>query len=126
MNNKLVSEIDKIKEVNAPEWAKFVKTGMHKERPPVNPNWWNVRAASVLKKVNKYGPVGTNRLVKFYGGKKNRGVRPDKKVVGSKNITRKCLQQLEKAGLIKQVEKPSFGKVLTKKGKELINKTREL
>ncbi len=121
--SELVKEIAKIKEVQAPEWAKFVKTGNHKERPPVNKDWWTVRTASILKKVNKYGPVGTNRLAKFYGGRKNRGVRPDIKVNASRNIIRKSLQQLEKAGLIKQVSKPSAGKILTKKGKELIIKT---
>ena len=124
MNEKLLTEIKKLKEVVAPEWAVFVKTGAHKQRPPVNPNWWVVRATSVLGKVTKYGPIGTNKLAKAYGGRKNRGHRPDKKVNGSRNIARKCLQQLEKAGLIKQITEPSAGKVLTKKGAALINKCR--
>ena len=121
--NELVKEISKIKEVQAPDWAKFVKTGAHKQRPPTNKDWWEMRTASILKKVNKYGPVGVNKLAKAYGGRKNRGVRPDKKVNASRNIIRKCMQQLEKAGLIKQISEPTSGKVLTKKGKELINKT---
>lgn len=123
--SKLVTEIKKIKEVKAPEWAPFVKTGASRERPPVDPEWWSVRAASVLGKVAKYGPVGTNRLAKQYGGRKNRGHRPDKKCSGSRNIVRKVLQQLEAAGLIQQTEKPTSGKILTAKGKELINKSRE-
>lgn len=123
--SKLIAEVKKIKEVQAPEWAPFVKTGASKERPPVELDWWYTRVASVLGKVAKYGPVGTNRLAKQYGGRKNRGHRPDKKCSASRNIVRKSLQQLESAGLIQQVEKPCFGKVLTKAGKELINKTRE-
>ena len=125
MNEKLVMEIDKIKEVKAPEWAIFVKTGVHKERPPVNPNWWNVRTASILKKVNKFGPVGVNSLAKQYGGRKNRGHKPDKKCIGSRNIIRKCLQQLEKAGLIKQNTDAKAGKVITKEGKDLLKKSLE-
>lgn len=123
--NKLVAEIKNIKEVQAPDWASFVKTGVSRERPPVNPEWWQVRAASVLKKVDKFGPVGTNRLAKHYGGRKNRGHKPDKKFSGSRNIVRKVLDQLEAAGLIQHTAKPTAGKILTKKGKDLINKTRE-
>lgn len=121
--DKLIVEIKKIKEIQAPEWAPFVKTGAHKERTPTNPEWWEVRVASVLKKVNKFGPVGTNRLAKQYGGNKNRGHRPDKKCSGSKNIIRKSLQQLEAAGLIKQVSEPKSGKVVTKEGNDLIKRT---
>ncbi len=120
--NKLVDEIKNMKEISAPEWAVFVKTGTSKERPPQNPDWWVVRAASVLNKVNKYGPVGTNTLSKAYGSRKNRGHKPGKKYDGSRNIVRKVMQQLEAAGLIKQVSTPKAGKMLTKKGKELINK----
>lgn len=123
MNDKLIAEIKKNKNIQAPEWAKFVKTGAHKQRPPVNLEWWDVRAASVLKKINKFGPIGTNSLAKQYGGRKNRGHKPDVKYSGSRNIVRKCLQQLEKAGLIKQVDTPKAGKVITKEGRELLNKT---
>jgi len=123
--SKLVAEVEKMKEVQAPDWAIFVKTGAHKERPPVQDNWWFIRVASVLNKVNKFGPVGTNRLSKQYGGRKNRGVKPERKYAGSRNIIRKALQQLEAAGLIKQVKEPTSGKILTKKGKELLKKTQE-
>ena len=122
--NKLIAEIKKIKEVQAPQWAPFVKTGAHKERPPVEADWWFVRVASVLSKVQKFGPIGANKLSKQYGGRKNRGHLPDKKVNGSRNILRKSLQQLEKAGLIKQISSPKAGKVLTKEGTELLNKVR--
>ena len=123
MNEKLIKEISKVKEIKAPSWAAFVKTGAHKQRPPVNENWWQVRAASVLSKVNKYGPIGTNRLAKFYGGRKNRGHKPDKKYNGSRNIIRKCLQQLESAGLIKSNESGRAGKIITKEGKDLLKKS---
>lgn len=123
--SKLVEEIKSIKEVQAPVWAPFVKTSVANQRPPMNPEWWEVRVASVLKKVLKFGPIGTNKLAKMYGGKQNRGHRPDIKKNGSRNITRKALQQLEAAGLIKQVSEPKSGKVLTKEGKELLNKCGE-
>ena len=123
MNEKLVKEISKIKEVQAPDWAIFVKTGAHKQRPPVNENWWEIRASSILGKVNKFGPIGTNKLAKQYGGRKNRGHKPDQKCNASRNIVRKCMQQLEKAGLIKSNESGRAGKVMTKEGKDLLNKS---
>jgi small subunit ribosomal protein S19e len=116
----LIAEVTKLKEVQAPVWAPFVKTGVSKERPPVNPQWWQVRVASVLCKVRKFGPIGTNRLAKQYGGRQNRGVKTEKKVDGSRNITRKAIQQLEAAGLIKQTTTPKAGKVLTAKGAEFL------
>lgn len=123
--NKLVEALKNEKGIEAPEWSVFVKTGAHKEMPPAREDWWHVRLASLLRKVNKYGPVGTNKLAKFYGGRKNRGVRPDRKVTGSRKIIRVGLQQLESAGLIKQVEKPSSGKVLTKEGAEFMRNNKE-
>ena len=114
-------KLKKIKEITPPEWAKFVKTGAHKERPPVSEDWWYERALSVLKKVRKFGPIGTNRLSKFYGGRKNRGHKPEKKYTGSRNIIRKILQQLESANLIKNNESGlKAGKVLTKEGKKFL------
>jgi small subunit ribosomal protein S19e len=119
----LIDSIKKFKEIEAPEWANFVKTGAHKERPPVQKDWWEIRAASILMKINKYGPIGTNRLAKLYGGRKNRGHKPEKKYSGSRNIIRTILKQLTAAGLIKDNDMGSKkGKVLTKEGKELLKK----
>lgn len=124
MNLKLVEEIKKVKEVQAPQWAPFVKTGAHKQRSPIQEDWWHIRTAALLLKIQKLGPVGTNRLAKEYGGRKNRGHRPEKKYNGSRNIIRKALQQLESAGLIKKNETGSAGKILTKKGAEMLSKVR--
>ncbi len=121
----LVAEMKSMKEIQAPEWAVFVKTGAHKERPPVQDDWWHIRAASVLLKVHKFGPVGTNKLAKQYGGRKNRGHKKDIKVSGSRNIVRKCLQQLEAAGLLAKSSTTSAGRVLSAKGKEVIKKVSE-
>ena len=123
--NKLITELKGKKEIVAPDWAQYVKTGAHKQRPPVDKDWWHVRAASVLRKILKFGPVGTNRLAKQYGGRKDRGHKPEKKYRGSRNIVRKCLQQLEKAKLIKQVSEPRFGKIVTKEGNKFLTKTKE-
>ncbi|MFW6286259.1 MAG: 40S ribosomal protein S19 [Nanoarchaeota archaeon] len=123
--DKLITQIKKTKEIKAPEWAAFVKTGSSKERPPVQEDWWQVRAASILMKINKYGPIGTNRLAKHYGSRKNRGYKPDIKYAGSRNIVRKIIQQLDKAGLIQLAETQKKGRVVTKTGREFIKKVEQ-
>lgn len=124
---KLISnvavELEKEAEIKSPSWAPFVKTGRHKERPPVNVNWWQVRSAAVLRSVAKLGPVGVSKLTVKYGGKPNRGHKPGRFHRGSGSVIRKILQQLEKAGLIKQAQKGTYkGRVITKKAAEMLNK----
>jgi len=107
--------------VQPPVWSAYVKTGMHTERPPIRTDWWYVRAAAVLRSVYRLGPIGTNKLRTKYGGRKNRGYKPEHSYRGSGSIIRKVLQQLEKSGLLAQVEKGDHkGRKLTKKGKSFL------
>ncbi|MBW3000987.1 30S ribosomal protein S19e [Candidatus Woesearchaeota archaeon] len=110
--------------LHKPEWADFVKTGMHKERPPVDADWWYMRAGSILLKIHRLGPIGVSKLRTKYGGRKNRGVRPEKFYKGSGSIIRKLLQHLESVGLLKQETKGVHkGRVLTPKAVSLIAQT---
>ncbi|HUT38116.1 MAG TPA: 30S ribosomal protein S19e [Methanoregula sp.] len=97
---KVAEELRKRKEITPPEWASFAKTGAHKEMPPEDPDWWFVRVAAVLRRVYVDGPLGVERMRSFYGGKKNRGSKPNAFRKGSGSILRKSLQQLELAGFI--------------------------
>lgn len=115
---KLKEELKKIKEISPPEWAKFVKSGPHRERPPQQEDFWYIRSASTLRRIYLDGPVGTERLRSYYGGKKKRGHKPDHFKKSSGNIIRKILQQLEKAGL---VEKGTKGRKITSKGQKLFS-----
>lgn len=120
---KLAKELVNFKEIKAPEWSTFCKTGVHKERPPARDDWWHVRAAAVLRSVLKLGPIGTQKLRTKYGGRKNCGYKPEHHYPGSGSILRKVLQQLEAAKLLKKVEKGKHkGRILTEEGKKLLNK----
>lgn len=120
---RAANELEKSKEVKMPSWAKFVKTAVHKERPPVQANWWFLRTASILRMIYKLGPLGVNKLRKKYSGKKNMGHKPARTLIGSGKIIRVMLQQLEKEGLIRQVEKGVHkGRVITPKGSSLLDK----
>ncbi len=109
--------------IEQPGWTVFVKTSHGKERPPLGNNWWYMRSASVLKNVAFLGPIGVSKLRTKYGARKNRGHKPDKFVKGSGKIIRDILQQLEKAGLVKQGKKGSHkGRITTPQGQSLIDK----
>lgn len=121
---KVAQKLKEIPEIQPTEWADFVKTGVHKERPPENGDWWYIRAAAILRSVYLLGPIGVSKLRTKYGGKKNRGVKPERFYKGSGNIIRTILQQLEAAELIKQGEIGVHkGRLVTPKGKSLLDKT---
>ena len=120
--NKLISvlakELEKVKEIQPPEWAAYVKTGVSKERPPMQKNWWYIRSASILRKLAIEQALGVSRLRRIYGSRKRRGHKPEHKYPASGNIIRKILQQLEAAGLVK-TEKGK-GRMITAKGKTFV------
>lgn len=116
-------ELAKLPEFKAPEWAPFVKTGVNKQRPPARKDWWQVRVVAILRTVYRLGPIGVSQLRTKYGGKMNRGVAPEHHFKGSGSIIRKALQQLEKAGFVKQVDvKKHKGRVIAPKGKSFLDK----
>ena len=110
---------DNVDAVRPPEWALYVKTGVHKERPPQNSDWWYIRCASLLRKVYVKGPIGVEHLRAEYGGRKDRGVKPEHTRKGSGAIIRKALQQLEEAGLVETVK--GEGRIVTPKGRSLLD-----
>ncbi|MDP1552371.1 MAG: 30S ribosomal protein S19e [Methanobacteriaceae archaeon] len=116
--NQVAKKLTKEDKVESPEWANFVKTGVHKERRPENSDWWFVRTAALLRRVYIDGPVGVSSLRTHYGGKKDRGVDPEKFRRGSGAIIRGALHQLEAAGLIEKVE---GGRIVTPKGRSFLD-----
>ena len=108
-----------VQEIAPPEWASFVKTGVHTEKPPVQADWWHTRVAAVLRKVYAEGPIGTETLRAHFGGFRDRGNRPNRAAKGSGSIAREALQQLEAAGLVQTVQ--AQGRVVTAKGRSLMD-----
>ena len=117
--SQVAEEFKENDKIEPPAWSNFVKTGVHKERKPENLDWWFVRCASILRRVYIDGPVGVMSLRTFYGGKKDRGVRPEKFRKGSGAIIRGALHQLEDAGYVEKVE---GGRVVTPAGRSFLDK----
>ena len=117
-------ELKKQNLVKPPGWAFYVKTGAHKMRPPVDNDWWFQRSAAILRTIANRGPVGVAKLRTKYGGRKNRGHKPNRFRKGSGNVIRKVLQQLEKSQLVKQIDiKGKKGRIITSRGQSLLDKT---
>lgn len=110
---------DNIDEIVPPPWTPLVKTGSHTQRPPQNPDWWFTRCASLLRKIYIKGPIGISRLRSEYGGRVDRGVRPEHARKGGGATVRKPIQQLEASALVKPLG--NKGRVVTKEGRRLLD-----
>ncbi len=121
----LVEKLSSLDSIVEPDWAAFVKTGTHRERPPTQDNWWTIRSAAILRKVAFKGPIGTNHMAQEFGGPRDRGVKPNRAAAGSRNIARTILQQLSESGLIissfNNAGTVNLGKILTPEGHKLMN-----
>ncbi|MCH7902846.1 30S ribosomal protein S19e [archaeon] len=115
----LIEEVakDLKQKIQQPDFIAFVKSGAHTERAPNNPDWFYMRNASILYQIYKHGAAGTGHLRNYYGGRKNRGVKPERKRKASGKIIRVCLQSLEKQGLLKKEKK---GRIVSSQGEKLL------
>ncbi|MEK6926284.1 MAG: 40S ribosomal protein S19 [Nanoarchaeota archaeon] len=125
-NNKLAEALKKIPEFKAPEWVQFVKSGISKERPMEDEDFWYKRAASILRQIYKKNIVGVSRLRTKYGSRKNRGMKPERFKKAGGKIIRNILQQADKAEFteiaqtVRGIRSKKPGRQLTAKGKQFL------
>ena len=117
----LANSLKSVDAIQPPDWSNFVKTSMHKEKSPTQPDWWYFRTASVLRKIGVNGPIGTERLSRHYSGARDRGSKPNRSSNGSRKVLRLIMQQLEIAGFIEKSKKGGRG--LTPKGQSVLDNT---
>jgi small subunit ribosomal protein S19e len=111
--------------IEAPSWAEFAKAGSDKEMPPEQEDFWQRRAASLLRKVAKDGPVGVERLSTEYGGAKQGSTRyrvaPPHRADGSKKVIRTILTQLEEEDYVETAA--GEGRRVTAEGQAFLDDT---
>ncbi len=71
----------------------------------MDPDWYFVRAASIARKIYLNGGLGVGALSRWYGGRYTSGNRSEHFRKASRGLIRHILSNLEKAGLVEQVEK---------------------
>ena len=116
--SKLKEELKSVKEISPPDWSHFVKSGVHRQRPPEQSDFWYIRSASILRRIYLDGPVGTERLRSYFGGRKNLGHQPSHFRKSSGAIIRRIIHQLESAGLIEKAKK---GRKISNKGVKFLD-----
>ena len=116
----LAEQMKSLPALKEPDWAQWVKTGSHAERPPTNSDWWFTRAASLMRKLYLHGPVGLTDLRRVYGGTKALHYYPKHHRDAGGLSIRKLLTQLEQAELVAKTPK---GRVLSPKGRAMLDKT---
>ncbi|WP_256296550.1 30S ribosomal protein S19e [Haloarchaeobius salinus] len=109
--------------LDEPDWLEFSKTGVDRELPPEQENFWAIRSASLLRKVADTGPVGVDRLSTEYGGSKNGSTRyrvaTAHRTNGSKKVIRVALQQLEEEDLVETAD--GEGRRITAEGRSFLD-----
>ena len=122
--DELISRLTNVlknEEIPAPNWAMFVKTGAHADKPPQKSDWWYTRCASILRKIYLRGPLTVNDLGTIYGDGKRKmyyGARHHKDASGA--VIRNAIHGLEKLGYLEKVEKK--GSVISRQGMQKLDK----
>ncbi|PSN83145.1 hypothetical protein B9Q13_00040 [Candidatus Marsarchaeota G2 archaeon ECH_B_SAG-G16] len=122
-HDKLISRLaqrlkSEFNELQPPSWVRFVKTSVGNLEPPSDPDWWYVRAASILRKLALKQSLSVKALSYQYGTRWRRGRRRERSVPGSAGLIRRILQALEEAKLVQK--KANLGRTLSPQGKSLI------
>ncbi len=117
---RLAEKLKENSKIAAPEWAEHVKTGVNREMPAADSEWWFTRSASILRRLYIDGPVGVSRLRSFYGGRNRHGVARPHFAKGSGSVIRKIIQQLESAGFVTRLRS---GRVASPAGRSLVDNT---
>ncbi|MGK0209175.1 MAG: small subunit ribosomal protein S19e [Patescibacteria group bacterium] len=117
----LAAALNEMPEFAAPEWSFYVKSGTSRQRAPIAHDFWQTRAASILRQLYIHGVLGVGKLRTRYGGRKDRGGKPDHFKKASGKIIRVILQQAEEAGIVEKLSKLQHGRRLTQKGRDLLD-----
>lgn len=102
--------------IELPEWVDYVKTAVGRELPPLDPDWYYVRAASLARKIYLNHGLGVGALARWYGKTATHGNKPQHHAIASRKIIRQILRALEDMGIVETLE--NGGRAVTKDGQK--------
>jgi small subunit ribosomal protein S19e len=117
--NHIAQDLKVKRKLAEPAFTVYAKSGAHRERAPSHQDWWFIRCASILRRLYVDGPSGVESLRSYYGGTRNRGVRPKHIKKAGGKVIRTCLQALEKDGLLAKVK--TGGRQVSPSGEKYLN-----
>ena len=103
--------------IKVPEIAKFIKTGISRQYSPMDPDWYYIRAAALLRRLYSRSNIGVKSFANIYGKGEKNTVLPQHFKAGARGIPRDILQQLEAAGYVAK----GNGRALTSKGRKMMD-----
>eukprot|EP00727_Mastigamoeba_balamuthi_P007932 m51a1_g376 putative 40S ribosomal protein S19e (156) ;mRNA; f:643076-643713 len=106
--------------IAVPAWVDLVKTGVNRELPPNDADWFYVRCAAVARKIYLRGQAGITGLRKAFGGKKRNGTCPGHFALASGNVLRQAIHQLEALGLVTKDRRG--GRCITPVGRQTLDR----
>ncbi len=87
-----------------------------KELPPLDPDWYYVRSASVARRIYLNGGIGVGALAHWYGEAKSTKSRPEHFRPAARGLIRHILRQLENCGLVEECKEG--GRKVTSEGQK--------
>mmetsp|Transcript_33595 Transcript_33595/g.24630 ORF Transcript_33595/g.24630 Transcript_33595/m.24630 type:complete len:149 (+) Transcript_33595:35-481(+) len=102
-----------------PKWVDTVKTGVHKELAPYDPDWYYIRAAAVIRKIYLRPGTGVGALQKRFGGAYRRGARPSVHQDAASGIIRSVLRSFDELKLTEETEKG--GRKISRTGQQALD-----
>jgi len=113
----LAEHLKKSGKFELPDWHDIVKTSVGRELAPLDPDWYYVRAASLLRRVYLRGGTGVGGFAKVYGSSNRITTSRPHFTRAARGLIRHILKQLEGEDLIGK-KKDQKGRFLTQKGRK--------
>ena len=102
-----------------PKWVDLVKTGVHKELAPYDPDWYYIRAAAIVRKVYLRQGTGVGALQKRFGGAYRRGAAPEVHQDAAGGLIRNILTTLDDLKITEKSGKG--GRKITRTGQQALD-----
>lgn len=115
---KLAAALKNKGTIKTQKWHDYVKTGCSRLYTPANQDWFYIRAAAMLRRLNSRDAAGTGAFRRVFGNVHMSTSTPHHFTKSSGGLIRNILKQLEAA---KFVEKTDKGRRLSKKGQQFLN-----
>ena len=101
--------------IELPKYVDSIKTGCFCYNGPANPDWYYVRAASIIRRIYLTPGIGVGALRHIYGSLNRRTKGRPHHTPASGGIIRHVFHQLEKLQLVEKT--PNGGRRVTKTGR---------
>eukprot|EP01006_Ploeotia_vitrea_P000855 TRINITY_DN103781_c0_g1_i1.p1 TRINITY_DN103781_c0_g1~~TRINITY_DN103781_c0_g1_i1.p1 ORF type:complete len:145 (+),score=8.25 TRINITY_DN103781_c0_g1_i1:21-455(+) len=102
-----------------PKWVEVVKTGVHKELAPYDPDWYFIRAAAIARAVYLKPGSGVGSLKVKFGSSGRKSSKGDHHRNAAGGIIRNCLMTLDELKITEPTA--NGGRKITRVGQQALD-----